>query len=445
MNNTDIAMHSGRIDGELPDSSKARSLKTVASASFAGTLVEWYDFFLYGTAAALVFNKLFFPTLSPLTGTLAAFATYAVGFLARPLGGIVLGHIGDRFGRKRALVFTLILMGLATFVIGLLPTYETLGIWAPVGLVLLRIVQGFGVGGEWGGAVLLVVEHAPTRWRGFFGSLAQLGVPLGMGLATIVFRIFSSLPEAQFLSWGWRVPFLLSAILVIVGLVIRARVSETPVFETRRVREPGMPLLELFSTGKRALLQATGARIAENGCFYIFSTFVITYAVQHLGLSRGFILNAITLAVAVDIVSIPLFGYLSDRFGRRPVYLLGAIGTAVFAFPFFWLINTGSGPLIYVALLIALPVLHAAMYAPQAALMAELFPTRIRYSGISLASQIASILAGALSPLLATLFLGTFGFSAIAFYMIGMAVITIVAVAWAPETVARDLNASGQG
>lgn len=442
MGNTHIETHPVGTASEPRYVAQPRLLKTVASASFAGTLVEWYDFFLYGTAAALVFNKLFFPTLSPLTGTLAAFTTYAVGFFARPLGGVVLGHVGDRSGRKRALVFTLILMGLATFAIGLLPTYGTAGIWAPIGLVLLRIVQGFGVGGEWAGAVLLIVEHAPAHQRGFFGSLAQLGVPLGMGLATIVFSIFSGLPEAQFLSWGWRVPFLLSAVLVIVGLVIRTRVAETPIFASRRAQQAKVPLLEIFSTGKRALLQATGSRIAENGCFYIFSTFVITYAIQHLHLARDFILNAITLAVAVDVVSIPLFGYLSDRFGRRPIYLFGAIGVAVFAFPFFWLINSGSGPLIYLALLIALAVVHAAMYAPQAALMSELFPTRTRYSGISLASQIASIIAGALSPIIATMLLGQFGFGAIALYMIGMSVITIAAVVWAPETVGRDLNAA---
>lgn len=419
------------------------SLRTATGASFIGTLVEWYDFFLYATAAALVFNKLFFPTLDPLSGTIASFATSAVGFFARPLGGIVIGHFGDRFGRKKALVFTLILMGLATLAIGFLPTYESIGIWAPILLVILRVLQGFGVGGEWAGAVLLIVEHAPAKRRGFFGSLAQLGVPLGLGLATIVIgAVFSNLSEADFMAWGWRVPFLLSAVLVIVGLVIRARVAEPPVFKQEKddKSKQKMPLIEIFRSHKRALFHAAGARIAENGCFYIFSNFVIIYAVQKLDVGRDFILNAITIAIAADLLSIPFFGYLSDRIGRKPVYLFGAIATALFAFPFFWMLNTGDGKIILLALLIALAIVHAAMYAPQAALMAELFPTRIRYSGISLASQIASVLAGALSPMIATWLLARYGFGAIASYMVGMAVITIVAVATAPETAGRDLS-----
>jgi MFS transporter, MHS family, shikimate and dehydroshikimate transport protein len=329
----------------------------------------------------------------------------------------------------------------ATFGIGLLPTYDSIGIWAPILLILLRVLQGFAVGGEWAGAVLMIVEHVPKERRGFFGSIAQLAVPIGLGLATVVFGAFSKLDEASFLSWGWRLPFLLSAVLVVVGTVIRLWVSETPVFaQTRETEDAPAPLVVLVKFQRRALLQAIGVRIAENGCFYVFSTFVIAYATQTLSLSRESILHAITLAIAVDLLTIPLFGYFSDRVGRKPVYLFGSIAAGLFAFPFFWLINTGSAENILTALAIALGVVHAAMYAPQAAMMCELFPTQVRYSGISLAAQIASVLAGALAPIIASLLLKEFGFEAIAVYLIGLSVITTATLIWMRETAGRDLS-----
>jgi MHS family shikimate/dehydroshikimate transporter-like MFS transporter len=422
------------------DSAQPSSIRLVAVASFVGTTIEWYDFFLYGTAAALVFNQLFFPTVDPLTGTLAAFGTYAVGFVARPIGGVIFGHFGDRVGRKSMLVLTLVIMGVATFMIGLLPTYEHIGVWAAVALIVLRIAQGFGVGGEWGGAVLMAVEHAPARTRGFYGSWPQLGVPAGLLLSTAVFAVFARLPSAEFLSWGWRVPFLLSVVLVVIGLVIRLKLLETPSFtrlkETRT--EARMPIVDVVRHYPRQLLLAMGVRIGENGAFYIYSVFVLLYATQQVNMERDVVLNAILLGAACELVAIPLYGALSDRIGRRAVYLFGAITTALFAFPLFWLLDTGSPPLVWLALIVAFAVSHAAMYAPQGAFLSEMFGANVRYSGASLGSQLASVLAGGLSPFIATALLRRYGHGGpIALYLIGMALITVVALAFARET-SRD-------
>ena len=414
----------------------SHSPRLVAFASFLGTTIEWYDFFLYGTAAALVFNRLFFPEFDPLTGTLLAFSTYTIGFIARPLGGIVMGHYGDRIGRKSMLVLTLMIMGVATFLIGLVPTYEQIGIWAAAALVVLRIAQGFGVGGEWGGAVLMAVEHAPPGRRGFYGSWPQIGVPAGLVLSTAVFWIFSSLPEEQFLSWGWRVPFLLSIVLVVVGLVIRVRIVETPAFA--KVKESGsasrMPIIEVLKTHPREVLLAGGARVAENGSFYIYSAFVLAYATQ-LGLARNMVLQGILMAAVLELIAIPIFGALSDRVGRRPVYLFGALVTAAFAYPFFWVFETGNTWLIWGALAVAFVFSHAAMYAPQAAFLSEMFGTRVRYSGASIGAQLAAVFAGGLAPLVATEILRRgYGRGALAAYLIGMSLVTIVAVLAARET-----------
>ncbi len=414
---------------------KKSSIRLVALASLVGTTIEWYDFFLYGTAAALVFNRLYFPTFDPLAGTLAAFGTYAVGFLARPIGGIIIGHYGDRIGRKSMLVLTLTIMGVATFAIGLLPTYAQIGPWAAVALVALRLAQGFGVGGEWGGAVLMAVEHAPAGARGFYGSLPQMGVPAGLLASTAVFAQFARLPQDQFLSWGWRVPFLVSIALVGVGLVIRLRILETPLFlrikETRS--ETPRPVVDVLRRHRKEVLLAMGLRLAENGAFYIYTVFVLVYGTQRVGISRETLLNGILVGAASALIAIPLCGALSDRFGRRPVYLFGACVTALFAYPLFWLLDTGSTPLVWLALFVALVFAHAPMYGPQAAFLSELFGTRVRYSGASLGSQLASVIAGGLSPFIATALL-PYGRGALATYVIAMALVTIVTVLIATET-----------
>jgi len=417
----------------------------VAIASLVGTTIEWYDFFLYGTASALIFPKLFFPNYDALTGTLASFGTYAVGFAARPIGGVVCGHFGDRVGRKSMLVLTLLIMGVATFFIGLLPTYSSIGIWAPVLLVFLRMAQGFAAGGEWGGAVLMAVEHSPARRRGFYGSWPQIGVPAGLLLSTLVFRAISKLPESALLSWGWRVAFLISILLVAVGLYIRLKVSEPPVFneivETRSASR--MPIIDAVRHHPRNVLLAMGARLAENGAFYLYTVFVLTYATQPArGFTSSTVLSAIALAAIVELIAIPTYGWLSDIVGRRPVYLAGSIFTGLFAFPFFWLVDTSSTPLMTLAVVCALVFGHSAMYGPQASFFSELFGTRVRYSGASLGYQLSSVVAGGLSPLIATSLLKRTGLSwPIAVLTAGLAIVTTVSVYFAAETVHHDIVA----
>jgi metabolite-proton symporter len=418
----------------------------VVAASFVGTAIEWYDFFLYGTAAALVFPRLFFPTADPFAGTMAAFATYAVGFLARPVGGVVFGHYGDRVGRRAALVATLTLVGVSTFLIGLLPTYEAAGAAAPALLVALRFVQGFGVGGEWAGAVLLVVEHSPGRRRGFLASWVQAGAPAGLILATAAFGLAARLPEPEFLAWGWRVPFLLGIVLTGVGLFLRFRVLESPLFD-RAVRvEPaaGPPLLEVVRRHPRNVLLAMGARVAENGFYYFFTVFALSYATQRTAVPRGTLLDGVLLAGAAHLVATPLFGALSDRVGRRPVYLGGALFLAAFAFPFFWLVDSGTVAGVWAGVVVGM-VGHAAMYGPQAAFLAELFGTRVRYTGASLGYQLAAPLSGGLAPLVATALLAWSGGDPwpVGAYLVGLAAVTVVSVLLAAETGRGELTDDG--
>ncbi|GHH63419.1 MFS transporter [Lentzea cavernae] len=422
-------------------------IKKVVGASLIGTTVEWYDFFLYGSAAALVFNKLFFPTADPLNGTLLAFTTYAIGFLARPLGGVVFGHFGDRLGRKKLLVLSLLLMGGATMLMGVLPTYASVGVLAPILLTFLRLVQGFALGGEWGGAVLIVSEHGDAKRRGFWASWPQAGVPCGNLLATGVLAILAAVQsDEDFLAWGWRIPFLLSGVLVVIGLWIRLTVSESPIFlaaQEKRAKEPVQekaPVLELLKHNWREVLIAMGARFAENVSYYVITAFILVYVVTGLGLSKSVGLNAVLIASAVHLVTIPVWGHLSDKFGRRSIYLVGAVGMGVWIFAFFALLDTKDPVLITLATTIGL-VLHGAMYGPQAAFFSELFGTRVRYSGASVGYQLASIAAGALAPLIATALLKAYGASLpISIYVVITCVITVVAIVLAKETRGADLE-----
>jgi len=421
---------------------QAGGARTVIVASLVGTSLEWYDFFLYATASAVVFNKLFFPTVDPLVGTLLAFTTASVGFVARPLGGIIFGHFGDRAGRKKVLVVTLILMGGATFLIGALPTYAAIGIWAPLLLGLLRFLQGIGLGGEWGGAVLMTLEHGDPHRRGFNASWPQVGVPVGNLLAAGVLGLLNGvLPESAFLSWGWRIGFFLSGALVLVGLWVRLTIAESPLFAevVDHGERAAMPLVEVLRRHPRGLLVSMGLRIGTDVAFYTFTSYILVYLTANLRLSRGIGLTAVLVGSAVELALIPLFGALSDRVGRRPVYTAGVVGAAVWAFVFFPLLDTRSAGLIVLAAAVGL-VTHAAMYGPQAAFVAELFSTKLRYSGAA-AYQLAGVLSGGIAPIVSIALVRDFGTAlAVSGYVLAMLLITLVALALAPETARADLH-----
>jgi metabolite-proton symporter len=422
------------------------SIRKIALASSIGATIEWYDFFLYGVVTALVFNKLFFPQFDPLVGTLLAYVTFLVGFVARPIGGIIFGHYGDRIGRKTVLVLTLLIMGIATFLIGLLPSYETAGIWAPVLLLVLRVFQGIGIGGEWGGAVLMAVEHSPDGSRGYYGSWPQIGVPAGLSLSAAVVAVLSYLPEDQFIIWGWRVAFLLSAILVVVGIYIRLRLLETPAFaHVQKTRTQAVvPFIELLRTQPKQVLLGMGARYIEGCCFNIYGVFVIGYLANTLKVPRQTALLGVIIACIVMVVMLPFYGALSDRWGRRAVFGAGSLLIGLSVFPAFYFMNAGA-PYWWIWLAITIPfgVIYPAVYGPQAALFSELFDTRVRYSGISFVYQFSGIFASGLTPIIATALLGWGGGDPwlICGYVFLVSLISAASVYAMSETARRDLAA----
>lgn len=421
----------------------------LAAASILATVLEWFDFLVYSTAAALVFGRLFFPTFGGVKGTLASFATLAVGFLARPVGGVLAGHVGDRYGRKVPLVGSMLLMGISTVFVGLLPTYGTIGVLAPVLLIACRLIQGLGVGAQWGGAAMLLVEHAPVRRRGFYGSLINtgtiLGAVIGNGFFLVLTRVMS---KDAFESWGWRVPFLSGFVLVLVGIAVQLRIEESPVFNdlrersTRAQQQAGVhsaPLSLAIRRYWRQILQAIAAFFVVNGTFYIFISGILEYGVNKLDLDRTDVLLVVMGAGLTQVVTIPFFGGLSDRRGRRGIYLAGAAAMALAAFPMFWLIDTRNLLLMFVGLVIGFTI-HASMFGCQTAMYAEMFPADIRLSGASLGFQIAAVLAGGLAPIIMTALVARFGGSwSVSAYIVAMAIVTFVGVLTVRERFQADL------
>jgi metabolite-proton symporter len=435
------------VDGLSPSEHSAQ-LRRAVIASTIGTTIEWYDFFIYGTVAGLVFPKLYFPQSDPLVGTLQSFAIYAVGFVARPVGAAIFGHYGDRIGRKAALIATLLLMGVATFLVAFVPTYDQIGIWGAVILTVLRFIQGVGVGGEWGGSVLLSMEWARTTAnRGLVASWPQFGVPSGLFLANLATLAMSEIAGDQFLTWGWRVPFFISIVLVGIGLYIRLGILETPIFarlaaENRLERAP---IIEVFRRQPREILLTALARLSEQTPFYLFTAFVFTYGTTVLHSMRDFLLTAVLAASVVSFFSIPIAGHLSDRIGRKRMYLIGVATVGVFGFVYFALLDTMVPGLIFLAIVLSL-IPHAMQYGPQAAMIAECFTPRLRYSGASLGYQFASIIAGGPAPLVATALFAAFhsGY-AIAFYILACAVISFIATALLPDYTNRDVSREYDG
>jgi metabolite-proton symporter len=427
------------------ENAQRRQLRRAILAGTIGTAIEWYDFFLYSTVTGLVFARLYFPRADPLVGTIEAFGVYTVGFIARPIGAAIFGHYGDRLGRKAALVATLLLMGIATFLVALVPGYQYIGIWGAVLLTVLRFVQGIGVGGEWGGSVLLAMEWAQSnRHRGFITSWPQFGVPAGLFLANLAVLAFSTMTGDQFLTWGWRLPFLLSIVLVALGLYIRLGIQETPVFQRlvadRRIER--QPVLEVIRRQPREIVLTALCRTAEQAPFYLFTSFVFTYGVDVLRLDRNFILMAVLGAAMLSFVSIPFFGYLSDRLGRKRVYMFGAALVGFYGFAYFRLLDTRMPYLVVIAIILSL-VPHDIMYGPQAALIAESFPGRLRYSGASLGYQLSSLIAGGPAPLIATALLSHYrSATPLALFILGCAIISLIATAMLKDHANKDVSNS---
>ena len=432
----------GLTAAPMSDAEHSVQLRRAVIASTIGTTIEWYDFFLYSVVTGLVFAKLFFPQSDPLTGTLEAFAIYAVGFAARPVGAAIFGHFGDRIGRKSTLIATLMLMGIATFLVALVPTYEQIGIWGAVILTVLRFVQGIGVGGEWGGSVLMSMEWARSNHtRGLVASWPQFGVPCGLFLANLAVLAFSQMSGDQFLTWGWRLPFALSLILVAVGIYIRLGIMETPTFSRLQAEQKieRRPILEVIRRQPKEILLSTLVRLSEQAPFYIFTAFIFAYGVGTLKVSRDFLLIAVLSASVLSFVAIPLSGHISDRIGRKTMYMLGAAATGVYGFIYFGLLDTGSLALIFLAIVVSL-IPHDMQYGPQAALIAESFTGRLRYSGASLGYQLSSVIAGGPAPLIATWLFGVYGSAyAIAFYIAACSVVTLIATALMPDYTGRDI------
>ena len=425
------------ITATAPVGAEHAKLNTIVFASCLGTIIEWYDFLIYATAAALAFNKAFFPTFDPLAGTLAALGSYAVGFLARPLGGALFGHFGDRLGRKSMLVLTLFIMGLSTFCIGLLPTYASIGVFAPILLILLRVIQGIGLGGEWGGASLMVLEHAPADKRGFYTSFVQIGFPIGLVLASLVFALVTKMSDADFAAYGWRIPFLISIVLLAIGTFVRSRLPETPVFEALMKRDglSDNPVVEAVSQNTKTFLIAVGLKLSEVSWVYMLTVFVVGYATATLGLPKPMMLDAVLYAALLELISLPLFGWLADRIGRRPLYILGALFTIAFAFPLFWMLQSKSTALVFAAIMIAMNFGHGMMFGPESCYFPELFGPRVRYSGASFGFQVSAAIGGGFAPIIATAMVGYIGgTTGVSIMMIVLALITLAAALAARET-----------
>ncbi|MED2973230.1 MFS transporter [Fictibacillus sp. B-59209] len=410
-------------------------------ASMIGSSIEWFDFFLYGSLASLVFNKLFFPSTDPNVGLMLSYLSFGLSFFIRPLGGIIFSHIGDKIGRKKTLVLTLMVMGIATFLIGLLPDYNAIGIWAPILLITLRLFQGIGIGGEWGGSVLLAVEYSSKKNRGFFGSIPQLGVPIGMLLGTVVISLLSNLPEEQFLTWGWRLPFILSAVLVLIGLWIRNGIDETPAF--KEAKESGsiakLPIVETFRYHKRSIFITMGAKFVETGPYYIFATFVIAYTTGYLGYETITVLNAVAIANLVTVIMIPCMGKLSDKIGRKPLYIGGTIAMMIYAFPYFYLLSLKSAFWLTVATIIAIGIIWPPIEAIMGTLFSEIFSTNVRYTGVSVGNQLGAALFGGTAPLIAVALLNAFNsWVPIAIYIIFACIVSLIALTVIRET--KDID-----